>query len=124
LSATIALSIVFLAAELVRAQHGERTITIRNPWLVSFAFGLLHGLGFAGALVKLGLPKSAIPMALLLFNVGVEIGQILFVAVVLLVIGSLRKMEFRPPPWGKRLPVYAMGSIAGFWFVGRLAAIF
>ncbi len=123
LSATIALSIVFLAAELVRAQRGERTITIRNPWLVSFAFGLLHGLGFAGALVQLGLPKSAIPMALLLFNVGVEIGQILFVLVALLVIGSLRKMEFHPPSWGKKLPVYTMGSIAGFWFVGRLAAM-
>jgi hypothetical protein len=124
LNATIALSIVFLAAELVRAERGQTSLTIRNPWLVSFGFGLLHGLGFAGALVALGLPKSAIPMALLLFNLGVEVGQILFVVVVLALLASFRKLDFRLPTWAKPLPVYTMGSVSSFWFAGRLAAIF
>jgi hypothetical protein len=124
LNAAIALSIVFLAAELVRAERGQTSLTIRNPWLVSVGFGLLHGLGFAGALVALGLPKSAIPMALLLFNLGVEAGQILFVAVVLTLLTSFRRLDLRPPAWARPLPVYAMGSVAAFWFIGRFAVIF
>jgi len=123
LSAAIALSIVFLAGELVRAQRGEMSLTIRRPWLVSFGFGLLHGLGFAGALVQLGLPKPAIPLALLCFNLGVEIGQILFVVVALALMGSLSRMDIRAPSWGKSLPAYGIGTIAAFWFVGRFVAV-
>ncbi len=123
LSAAIALSIVFLAAELARARKGRKSLTIRRPWLVSFGFGILHGVGFAGALIQLGLPEQDIPLALLCFNVGVEIGQILFVTVVLMVIGSLRKLEFPMPTWAGQLPVYGMGAIAAFWFVGRFIAM-
>src|SRR6202000_3047394 len=79
--ATIALSIVFLARELVRAERGEGGLTVRQPWLVGLAFGLLHGFGFAGALSEVGLPRHDIPLALLLFNLGVEVGQLLFIAV-------------------------------------------
>lgn len=124
LSAAIALSIVFLAAELVRASKGSSSLTIRNPWLVSFGFGLLHGLGFAGALTALGLPAGAIPLALLLFNLGVEIGQLLFVALALLLLSSLGKLDLHLPAWSRFLPVYAMGSVAAFWFVGRLVVMF
>jgi len=124
LNAAIALSIVFLAAELVRARRGETSVTIRRPWLVSFAFGLIHGLGFASALVSLGLPQSAVPLALLFFNIGVEIGQVLFILIVLALLASWRRMELRLPAWGEPLPAYAMGSVAAVWFVGRFVAIF
>ncbi len=124
LNAAIALSIVFLAAELVRAGHGEKSLTIRRPWLVSFGFGILHGVGFASALIQLGLPETDIPLALLCFNVGVEAGQILFVAVVLVVLQAIRKLEIPIPSWTEQLPVYGMGSIAAFWFVGRFMAMF
>jgi len=124
LNAAIALSIVFLAAELVRARRGKVSVTIRKPWLVSFAFGLIHGLGFASALVSLGLPQSSVPLALLFFNVGVEIGQVLFIAIVLALLASWSRMELRLPAWGKPLPAYTMGSIAAVWFVGRFVAIF
>jgi hydrogenase/urease accessory protein HupE len=123
LNAAIALSIVFLAAELVRARRGEMSVTIRRPWLVSFGFGLIHGLGFASALVSLGLPESSIPPALLFFNVGVEIGQVLFIVIVLALLASWRKMEMKLPAWGEQLPAYAMGSIASVWFVGRFVAM-
>lgn len=124
LSAAIALSIVFLAAELIRARRGELSFTIRNPWVVSFGFGILHGLGFAGALVALGLPRPAIPLALFLFNVGVEIGQLLFIFVALALIESFRRLELTLPAMARPVPVYAMGSIAAFWFVGRFVAMF
>ena len=124
LNAAIALSIVFLAAELVRARRGEQSVTIRRPWLVSFGFGLIHGLGFASALVSLGLPESAVPLALLFFNIGVEIGQVLFILVVLALLASWRKIELRLPQWGGPLPAYAMGSISAVWFVGRFVAMF
>jgi len=124
LSAAIAWSILFLAGELVRAQRGEISLTIRSPWMVSFGFGLLHGLGFASALVQLGLPQADIPLALFCFNVGVEIGQIIFVSLVLIVMASLKKIQLELPRWSKPLPVYAMGSVAAFWFIGRLVVIF
>lgn len=123
LSAAIALSIVFLAGELVRARRGETSLTIDRPWVVSFGFGMLHGLGFAAALVALGLPKPDIPLALLWFNVGVEIGQLIFVAAALLLLGSLRKMGLTLPHWARLWPAYAMGSVAAFWFVGRVAVM-
>ena len=88
--ATIALSIVLVAVEIVNARHGKPSLTARLPWLVAFSFGLLHGFGFAGALAEVGLPQHAIPVALLFFNVGVEIGQLVFVAAVLSSIWLLR----------------------------------
>lgn len=124
LEVTIALSIVFLAGELARARRGEVSLTIRSPWIVSLGFGLLHGLGLAGALVQLGLPRPDIPLALFCFNVGVEIGQIIFVFLALVAIGSLKKIKLDPPHWSKPLPAYAMGSVAAFWFIGRLALMF
>ena len=120
----IALSIVFLAGELVRADRGEKSLTIRKPWLVSFGFGLLHGLGFAGALVALGLPRTDIPLALFFFNIGVEVGQILFVLAMLLVMYSMRKADIRLPERARLIPAYIMGSVAAFWFIGRFVAMF
>ena len=81
--ATIALSIVLVAVEIVNARRGRPSLTARWPWLVAFAFGLLHGFGFAGALSEVGLPQHAIPLALLFFNLGVEVGQLAFVALVI-----------------------------------------
>ena len=98
----------------------ENTLTIRKPWLVSFGFGIIHGLGFAGGLVKLGLPESVIPLALLFFNIGVEIGQVAFILIVLAMIASYKKMEFVLPKWGEVVPAYAIGSLAAFWFIGRI----
>jgi hydrogenase/urease accessory protein HupE len=119
--AAIALSILLLGVEIVRAQRGEATLALERPWLVAFAFGLLHGLGFAGALVRLGLPQSEIPLALLSFNVGVEIGQLLFVAALLPLVTLLRRLRIGWPSWGPAVPAYAIGSLAAFWLFDRLA---
>jgi hypothetical protein len=123
LEATIALSIVFLAAEVVRQRRGERHLTARHPWIVAGAFGLLHGLGFAAALTSLGLPDSAIPLVLLFFNLGVEAGQVLFIALVLALLASWRVLGLRWPAWTAPVPAYAMGVVAAVWFVGRFAAL-
>jgi len=117
--AVIALSIMFVAMEIVHWRQGNPGITRRWPWLVAFTFGLLHGLGFAGALSEIGLPQHSIPFALLFFNLGVEAGQLLFIAVVLLVWALLRRISW--PEWAWRIPVYAIGSMAGFWTIERLA---
>jgi len=122
--ATIALSILFLAAELVRAQRGESGIAHRAPWIVAFAFGLLHGLGFASTLGRMGLPHSDIPLALLLFNVGVELGQLGFVIVFIGFVRSLATLEIRWPDWTRAIPAYAIGSFAALTFLQRLDAIF
>jgi hydrogenase/urease accessory protein HupE len=122
--ATIALSILFLAAELVRAQRGECGIAQRAPWIVAFAFGLLHGLGFAGTLGKMGLPHSDIPVALLLFNVGVELGQLGFVIVFIGFVRSLATLEIRWPAWTRAIPAYTIGSFAALTFLQRFDAIF
>ncbi|HUF63043.1 MAG TPA: HupE/UreJ family protein [Verrucomicrobiales bacterium] len=119
--AVIALSIVFVAAEVVRARRGERGLTGRAPWLVAGLFGLLHGFGFAGALSEVGLPPNDIPLALLFFNLGVEAGQLAFVAAALAVIALLRRI--RLPEWAPFLPPYAIGSLASFWLIARVAAI-
>ena len=100
LNAAIALSILFLGPEIVRAWRGETSFTIRHPWVVAFAFGLLHGFGFASGLTAMGLPKAEIPLALLLFNVGVEIGQLVFVVLVLLLERAFRTLEIRWPRRG------------------------
>ena len=123
--ACIALSILLVAAELLRA-HDRASLALRWPWLMAFAFGLLHGLGFAGALREIGLPQQAIPLALFFFNVGVELGQLLFIAAVLafaaLVWRIARRLATRPPAWAWRIPPYAIGGVAGFWVIQRIAA--
>jgi hydrogenase/urease accessory protein HupE len=120
--ATIALSIVFLASELARGEAGRSAVTRSYPWLVAFSFGLLHGLGFAGALAEVGLPQREIPLALFAFNVGVELGQLAFVAAVLSLARIARSISSGLPAWGPRAAGYAIGSVAAFWVFARLAA--
>lgn len=124
--AAIALSIVFVAREAWLVAQGRPGPTAARPWPVAFAFGLLHGLGFAGALAEVGLPVHAAPLALLTFNLGVEIGQLAFVAVVLAVGRPLSRASSRlrlnDRPWVRLLPAYAIGTLATFWTIGRLAA--
>ncbi len=119
--AVIALSIVFVAAEIVHGMLGRPGVTARRPWLVAFVFGLLHGLGFAGALAEVGLPPQAIPTALLCFNVGVELGQLAFVAAVLAAGALLARLRVAWPAWSWYLPPYAIGAIAAYWTIERLA---
>jgi hydrogenase/urease accessory protein HupE len=124
--AAIALSIVFVATEIIHGRQGRAGLTERFPWIVAFTFGLLHGFGFASALSEVGLPQSAIPVALLFFNVGVEVGQLLFIASVFAVIGLARRVNRRfnlsQPAWAWRVPPYAIGSMAMFWVIQRIAA--
>ena len=120
--ALVALSVACLAAEVVQVYRGRRGLAARAPWLVAFTFGLLHGLAFAGALADLGLPKAHIPLALFLFNVGVEIGQLLFIGVMLLAIAALRRVKGAWPAWARFIPPYAIGASAGFWCVERFIA--
>jgi hydrogenase/urease accessory protein HupE len=120
--ATIALSIVFVAREIVLARRGRSGLMQQWPWVISFTFGLLHGFGFAGALSEVGLPAHAIPVALLFFNVGVEIGQLIFVAAVLGVFELVRRATIPVPAWGMRMAPYAIGAVASFWFIQRIAA--
>ncbi|MEJ8567127.1 HupE/UreJ family protein [Elongatibacter sediminis] len=117
--AIIALSILFVAMEIVHWRQGRPGITRRWPWLVAFVFGLLHGFGFAGALSEIGLPDHAIPLALLFFNLGVELGQLIFIAGVLVLWAGLKRIPW--PHWAWRVPVYAIGSLAAFWTIERLA---
>jgi len=120
--AAIALSIVFVAVEIVRGLRGERGLTARAPWLVAFTFGLLHGFGFAGALAEIGLPQRAIPLALFTFNIGVEIGQLLFVGAVLAVAAAGMRLRPRMPSWSAWIPPYVIGTVAMFWVAERVAA--
>jgi hydrogenase/urease accessory protein HupE len=120
--AMIALSIVFVAAEIVHARQGREGLAASAPWIVAFTFGLLHGLGFAGALSEVGLPQGHIPMALFFFNVGVEIGQLLFVSAVTAVVAAIRWSRVRLPHWIELLPPYAIGSVAMFWVIQRVAS--
>jgi len=121
LNAAIALSILFLGPEIVRVWRGQTSFTIRHPWVVAFAFGLLHGFGFASGLTTSGLPSAEIPVALLLFNVGVEIGQLFFVAVILLLERSFRILEIRWPRWAEAMPAYTVGSLGAFWTIQRVS---
>jgi hydrogenase/urease accessory protein HupE len=129
--AAIALSIVLVAVEVVNARRGMPSLAARWPWLVAFCFGLLHGFGFAGALAEVGLPHYAIPIALLFFNVGVEIGQLAFVAAVLMVGALFRSaIALRLEPASvqrtvNRLDVtaaYAIGTVAAYWLIERTSA--
>lgn len=117
--AVIALSILFLATELSKQHRGEIGLTSRAPWLVALSFGLLHGFGFAGALSEIGLPQMDIPLALLFFNVGVEVGQLMFVAAVVVVQMLIKKINVKWPAWAEQMPAYAIGSLAAFWFIQR-----
>jgi hypothetical protein len=117
--AIIALSIVFVAAEIIRGRNGQPGLTARTPWLVAFTFGLLHGFGFAGALSDVGLPNKSIPMALLTFNVGVEAGQLMFVAAILVLYLAVRRIIVMPPEWAFQIPAYVIGGIAAFWMIER-----
>jgi hypothetical protein len=123
LNAAIALSILFLGPEIVRSWKGETSFTIEHPWVVAFAFGLLHGFGFAGALTSAGLPRNELPLALLGFNVGVEIGQVAFVLLVLSLERSFRILEVHWPRWAAALPGYTVGSLGAFWTVQRIVIL-
>ncbi len=119
--AVIALSIVFVAAEIVRQQRGIQGITARAPWLVAFTFGLMHGLGFAGGLSEAGLPAAHIPAALLFFSLGVETGHFLFIGVVLSLLALVRRLRLPWPQWTELVPPYAIGGVAMFWVIQRIA---
>lgn len=122
--ATIALSIVFVASEIIQQQRGREGLVSRKPWLVAFAFGLLHGLGFAGALAEIGLPPNSIPIALLFFNIGVEIGQLLFIAAVLAttrllsIAARASRVELRRAAF---VPAYLIGGVASYWVIERVS---
>ena len=120
LNAAIALSILFLGPEIVKSWRGETSLTIRHPWVVAFLFGLLHGFGFATGLKAMGLPTGEIPVALLLFNLGVEAGQILFVALVLLLERSFRILKIRWPRRVEMMPGYVVGSLGAYWSIQRM----
>lgn len=124
LNAAIALSILFLGPEIARVWRGETSFTIRHPWVVAFGFGLLHGFGFASGLSTVGMPTAEIPLALLMFNIGVEIGQLLFVLLMLLVYRALKILAFHWPRWVDYLPGYAIGSLGAFWTIQRTAMMF
>ena len=117
--AVIALSIAFVAAEIVRGRQGNAGLAAQAPWIVAFAFGLLHGFGFASGLTAMGLPQAELPLALLLFNIGVELGQLAFVLLVVLLERSFRQLEIRWPRWVRMLPGYAVGSLGAFWTIQR-----
>jgi len=119
--ACIALSIVFVAAEVVHYERGVPSLTARRPWLVAFTFGLLHGLGFAAALGQIGLPQNSVPAALLFFNVGVEIGQLIFVTAMLLLAFEVKRLWPRVPVHWRTAPAYVIGSLATFWVIERSA---
>ncbi len=130
IEATIALSVMFVAAEILRRAEGQHSLTASAPWLVAFVFGLLHGFGFSGALREVGLPEQDIPLALLFFNVGVEAGQLAFIAVAVSVLAVVTRVLRKPGhaehgPWHApamiRVPVaYVIGSVAAFWTVQRV----
>ena len=121
--ATIALSIVFLALELVRHYQGRDGLTYHYPWIVAFVFGLLHGFGFAGALREVGLPAASIPAALFLFNVGVETGQLIFVFSVITLMWIYRKWNPALPAGSRFLAPYIIGSLAACWLIQRMVLI-
>lgn len=125
--AVIALSIAFVACEIIHRRQGRSGLTERWPWVVSFTFGLLHGFGFASALHEVGLPQNAIPMALLFFNVGVEIGQLLFIAAVMSVLYGIASIAKKSVATSRQsfakawefVVAYAIGSVAIFWLIQR-----
>jgi hypothetical protein len=125
IEALVALSIVFVACELAPGGRPD-TLTKRWPWLIAFTFGLLHGLAFAGALAEIGLPPKATPLALFLFNVGVEIGQLMFIAVAIVAMKAYelaeRRLRWRRSAWASAIPAYGIGSLASYWLIERALA--
>jgi hydrogenase/urease accessory protein HupE len=121
LNAAIALSILFLGPEIVRARRGQTSFTIRHPWVVAFAFGLLHGFGFASGLTTMGLPPAEIPLALLMFNLGVEVGQLGFIVLIVLLERAFRVLEIQWPRFVAALPGLMVGSLGAYWTIQRLA---
>lgn len=127
--AAIALSIALVAVEIVNSSRGRESLTARLPWLVAFAFGLLHGLGFAGALSEVGLPGHAVPVALLFFNIGVELGQLVFIAAAMALFTILRGVwlarvgsrESWSPAWPRVATAYCIGGVASFWLIERVS---
>lgn len=122
--AVISLSIMLLAVEVVHKNQGKFTLSERFPWVVAFTFGLVHGLGFAGALSEIGVPQNEVPLALLMFNVGVETGQLLFVTVVSLLLAGVHRLHSRSALTVERAAPYAIGGVAAFWTLQRLVGSF
>ena len=124
IEAAIALSIIFVASEVIRLGRGDMTLTIRFPWIVAFVFGLLHGFGFAGALLEIGLPQRDVPVALFTFNLGVECGQLFFIGGIFAIVGLARTLWLPSTAVQFARPVvtYSIGAIATFWLLERLAA--
>jgi hypothetical protein len=122
--AIISLSIVFLATEIVHQHRGQIGITERYPWVIAFIFGLFHGLGFAGALSEIGVPQHEVPLALFMFNVGVETGQLAFIGAVLSLWALLRRIPFTAPQGAWRALPYSIGSVAAFWTIQRVVSSF
>ena len=119
--AVIALSILFLAVELIHGKQGRQGMAEKWPWLIAFIFGLLHGFGFAGALAEIGLPQQAIPLALVFFNVGVELGQLLFITTVLILFWTLRVKQWAVFRQAEMLVIYGIGSFSSFWLLERIS---
>jgi len=118
--AIIALSILFLAMEIIHEQQGKVGLTSRYPWIIAFIFGLLHGFGFAGALAEIGLPQQAITLALIFFNIGVELGQLMFVATIVFIVLMLQRLTY--PALLNKLQttvVYMIGGVSAFWLIER-----
>ena len=124
LNALVALSILFLGAEMVRQRRGRTSFTIERPWLAAFAFGLVHGFGYASGLSAVGLPRRDVLLALLLFNLGVEAGQLAFVALYLAVRRSLLTLEVPSPRWATALPAYVVGTSGAYWTIAQTALFF
>jgi HupE / UreJ protein len=118
----VSLSIMLLAVEVVRKNQGQLTLSERYPWLIAFTFGLVHGLGFAGALYEIGVPQHAVPLALLMFNVGVETGQIMFVVTVSLLLAGLARLHGTTALTLVRATPYAIGGVAAFWTIDRVSS--
>jgi len=120
--AVIALSILFLVREYISVKEGQESLTAKYPWIVAFTFGLLHGFGFAGALSEIGFPQKEVPLALFTFNIGVELGQLIFIGIVGLLWKVLQKINLPHPNWSWKILPYSMGIIASFWLFERVLA--
>jgi hypothetical protein len=118
--AIIALSILFLATEIIHKHNGQISLTEQYPWMIAFLFGLFHGLGFAGALSEIGVPQHEVPLALFMFNVGVETGQLLFIAAVVSMMALFRRLSLQTPQGAWRVLPYGIGSVAAFWTIDRV----
>ena len=120
----IAFSIVILAVEILHARQGRPGFTSRRPWLVSFFIGLIHGLGFAGVLADMGLPGQEIPVALMFFNAGVELGQLAMIGMWFLLAKAARVIRWEFPARFAGAPAYALGIVAMFWCLERTLGMF